>query len=135
MDTNTVLSALLFPRGRLAWLESAWMAGQFIPLMSQETAQELLRALAYPKFRLDEKGIEVLLSAYLPYTEVIEVEKELKNLPICRDRHDQMFVALAAAGKADVLVSGDKAILELASQPVFAIETPAQFKKRFFPEN
>jgi predicted nucleic acid-binding protein len=57
------------------------------------------------------------------------------DLPSCRDEDDQMFVSLAAASKADVIVSGDQAILELKGQTPFAIETPAQFKKRFLPRD
>ena len=136
LDTNTVLSALLFPKGQLAWLEKAWVAGRFIPLASKSTAQELIRVLAYPKFRLNEEEIEILLRAYLPYTEVVEVQSgDIENLPSCRDENDQMFVSLAAAGKADVLVSGDQALLELVGYAPFTIETPAQFKKRFLPED
>ncbi len=136
LDTNAVLSAILFPQGCLAWLKEVWTAGRIIPLVSQATLQELLRVLAYPKFKLSQEEIEAALSAYLPYTEGVEVSLgETSDLPSCRDKDDQMFVSLAAASKADVLVSGDQAILELAGQTPFAIETPAQFKKRFFPED
>jgi len=39
------------------------------------------------------------------------------KLPQCRDTHDQMFVELAAVGKADFPVTGDKDLLALA--PIF----------------
>jgi predicted nucleic acid-binding protein len=42
-----------------------------------------------------------------------------------------MFLTLAAAGKAEVLVTGDKALLGLTGRTGFAIETPALFKTRF----
>jgi predicted nucleic acid-binding protein len=50
-DTNVVVSALVFGR-RLAWLRQAWASGQVVPLLCRPTAEELLRVLAYPKFRL-----------------------------------------------------------------------------------
>jgi putative PIN family toxin of toxin-antitoxin system len=132
LDTNTVLSAVLFPQGRLVWMRDSWVAREYLPLISRETSEELIRALAYPKFSLDEEEIEVLLGSYLPYTEVVEVgTRAPKKLPQCRDPHDQKFLLLAWYGKADVLVTGDQAILELSDRTSFGIEQPAQFKKRF----
>jgi putative PIN family toxin of toxin-antitoxin system len=109
-----------------------WTAGDFVPLCSSDTSRELIRAMAYPKFGLKKEDIEVLLSAYLLYTEVVEVgSSEPQKLPLCRDPHDQMFLLLAGDGKAEVLVSGDRALLELSGKTPFQIETPAQFKRRF----
>jgi predicted nucleic acid-binding protein len=50
-DTNTVLSALLFGRGRLAWLRQVWRQGMVVPIVSAATRAEIERVLAYPKFR------------------------------------------------------------------------------------
>lgn len=52
LDSNVVLSALLFSRGRLAWIRAAWQGGRFVPLASKPTVEELIRVLGYPKFRL-----------------------------------------------------------------------------------
>ena len=113
-----------------------WEAGRITPVVSRATVQELIRVLAYPKFRLSQEEIETSLNAYLPYTEMVAAAPEAtSDLPSCRDEDDQMFISLTAASKADVLVSGDQAILELEGQTPFAIETPAQFKKRFLPED
>lgn len=49
LDTNCVVSALLFSRGRLAWLRRAWQSGRVVPLVSRGTATKLIRVLAYPK--------------------------------------------------------------------------------------
>jgi len=37
---------------RLAWIRHAWQRQQLQPLVCRETAGELLRVLAYPRFRL-----------------------------------------------------------------------------------
>ncbi|MGB5569969.1 MAG: PIN domain-containing protein, partial [Sedimenticolaceae bacterium] len=60
-DTNTVVSALLFQQGRLAWIRGAWSAGAIAPVVCKETVEELLRVLAYPKFQLDRNEIDDLL--------------------------------------------------------------------------
>ena len=132
LDTNTVLSALLFPRGRLAWIRDLWTAGRILPLVCRATVRELIDALAYPKFKLDQGEIQTLLAAYLPFTETIDVNDDaIENVPLCRDPDDQVFLRLAAIGQAVVLVSGDGALLEMAEQVPFAIESAAEFRKRF----
>jgi hypothetical protein len=50
-DTNIVVSALVFG-GRLSWLRTAWAARSVVPVICRGTIFELVRVLAYPKFRL-----------------------------------------------------------------------------------
>ena len=52
LDTNCLVSALIFSRGRFAWLREAWQTKRFIALASHDTVSELLRVLAYPRFKL-----------------------------------------------------------------------------------
>ena len=117
LDTNLVLSALLFTGGRVGLLRAAWQTGRCLPLVSSATAAELMRVLAYPKFKLSAADREELLTDYLPHCRSVRIPARLPDLPQCRDRNDQMFIELAAAGKADLLVTGDKDLLVLA--PVF----------------
>ena len=51
LDTNCLVSALLFSKQPLAWLRHSWQNGDIIPLASKETVSELIRVLAYPKWR------------------------------------------------------------------------------------
>ena len=51
--------------------------------------------------------------------------------PVCRDPQDQMFIDLAYAGRAQVLVTGDDDLVALGGRTPFAIESPGQFLKRF----
>lgn len=132
LDTNVVLSATLFSRGRLTWLRDLWQEGRLLPLCSRATLEELIRVLAYPRFRLTKEDVELLLSAYVPHSDLVDVGKlPAPRVPRCPDPADQMFLTLAAAGKAEVLVTGDKALLGLTGRTGFAIETPARFKTRF----
>jgi putative PIN family toxin of toxin-antitoxin system len=113
LDTNVVLSALLFASGRLAWLRQAWMSRQIQPLVCRETAQELLRVLAYPKFKLSAQEQQDLLGDFLPYAEAVVLPTPWPALPVCRDSKDQVFLVLAHSGRADALVSGDADLLAL----------------------
>lgn len=129
LDTNVVVSALLFRKGSLARLRELWSAERFVPLTDRAATEELVRVLAYPKFRLEPDDITSLLEEYLPFAEPIAARRV--RTPRCRDVHDRKFLALATAGRADVLVTGDRALLELASRVRFAIEAPREFLARF----
>lgn len=127
LDTNVVLSALVFAGGVSGRLRLAWQAGDCLPLVSTATVQELIRVLAYPRFRLSADQQHELLADYLPYAASIRVPSSLQGIPACRDPFDTPFLQLAVAGKAHLLVSGDKDLLVLADQVEFAISTPAAF--------
>jgi len=130
LDTNTVVSAILFPRGRLAWIREPWTAGRLIPVVCPGTVRELVRVLSCPKFDLDERGIEIVLAAYLPYTETLD-DDPASELVRCIDPDDQIFLDLALCAHANVVVSGDRALVELSARVPFAVETPAEFRNRF----
>jgi len=129
LDTNVLVGALLFPKGRLVWLREAWTGEQVTPLVDNPCVDELLRVLAYPKFDLTPGDIETLLGEFLPFAEPVR-GRRAGRLPQCRDAHDQKFLTLADAGSADVVVTGDRALLELAGKTRFSIEKPSAFRAR-----
>ncbi len=128
LDTNIVLSALLFTNGRLAWIRDAWQSGQIRPVVCKQTVTELLRTLAYPKFKLSSDEQEELLADFLPYTDTHVVDGIQTHLPRCRDANDQIFLALASECSAELLISGDKDLLSLRSDLSFQLLTADEFK-------
>lgn len=133
LDTNVLLSALLFHKGSVAWLRHSWQSDAVRPLASRETTEELIRGLGYPKFKLTDADREDLLGDYLPWCETVNIPAKTK-IPDCRDPFDRPFLALAAAAKADALVTGDKDLLDLSSNFNVPILTPTTFKERFDSE-
>jgi len=76
----------------------------------------------------------------MPATAVQEIETYLREIAeivvpvevaaqICRDPDDQMVIGTAVAGKADVIITGDKDLLALKLKFV-AILTPREFYDR-----
>lgn len=127
-DTTTVVSALLFASGSLAWLRQHWREKGCVPLISLATADELTRVLRYPKFGLSTDDALELLADYLPFCEVIKPAERCASA--CRDASDQIFLDLAQSGRANLLVSGDRDLLALAGQTRFLIETPEAYRRR-----
>jgi putative PIN family toxin of toxin-antitoxin system len=129
LDTNVVLSALVFGVGAAGQVRRAWQQGVLLPLASTVTVQELVRVLAYPKFRLSQAEQDELLADYLPYAQTVRIPQPPPQVPECRDALDEPFMHLAVAGKAQVLVSGDRDLLAIAAEfervcgcPIFTLD-------------
>jgi putative PIN family toxin of toxin-antitoxin system len=129
LDSNVLVSALLFHAGSMSWLRLAWPSERIRPLVSHDTAAELIRVLSYPKFRLTAAAREDLLGDYLPWCEAATVPG-IVAVPDCRDPGDRPFLALARATRADALVTGDADLLVLAGGFEVPILTPTAFKER-----
>lgn len=130
VDTNVVLSALVFGGGRFDTLRLAWQSERCVPLVCSFTASELVRVLAYPKFKLSSAAQHELLADYLPYCTTVKLPAKLPKTIKCRDVNDLPFLHLAQVGKADFLVSGDADLLSLADTFACPIITAEEFIRR-----
>ena len=111
IDTNTLISAFLFPRsipGKA--LQKALRIGAVI--LSKDTLSELQKVLFRPKF--DKyfilKPRNEIISDFILAAELVEITEEVVA---CRDPKDDKFLSLAVSGDASVIVSGDKDLLVL----------------------
>jgi putative PIN family toxin of toxin-antitoxin system len=127
LDTRVVLSALVFPRGRLAPMRQAWQQKRCRPLASAETLDELMRALAYPKFELASDEQQELLAEYLAYCVAVRMPAKPPRTPAHHSLLDLPFLQLAVAGKADYLVTRDRALPALTGRLACPIVTAEQF--------
>ena len=128
LDTNCLVSALVFSRSRLSLLRTYWQASRYIPLGCEETVNELIRVLTYPKFELSQEEIEQLLGDILPFLETCKLHGPYEPIDGLRDPYDSVFIHLAQQAQADVLVSGDQDMLALQGKiPGLVISSPADF--------
>ena len=113
----------------MLWLRRAWAGGTVTPVICRETVAELLRVLAYPKFRLSVADRDALLGDYLPFAEVVALPMPPPQLPIaCRDQADALFLQLTIASAADLLVSGDADLAALSD--AYPIVSPSALEQR-----
>lgn len=135
LDTNVVVSALLFGGGPPARVRAGWQSGRIVPLASAATARELVRVLAYPKFDLAPAEQEELLADLMPWVDVVRIPAPPPSVPACRDPFDLAFLHLAVAGRARALVSGDRDLLALAGSPgLCPVLSVDSFCRRFLPD-
>jgi uncharacterized protein len=127
IDTNVVLDLLFFDDAAARPLQQALEHGRVCCVATESTLAELRRVLAYPEFALDAVRQAELYARY-------EALSSRANgtgcfgLPRCSDPDDQKFIELAAASRAQGLISKDRAVLKLRRRcaPYFRIMTPAE---------
>ena len=124
------VSLYVFADSRFAPLRARIESGEWQAVTDDACIGEFRRVLGYPMFALTEERQQEALLAYracvgqfaAPLADVIG------SLPRCKDRDDQKFLELARDGKADWLVTADKALLRLARRDrlrgLFRILTP-----------
>ena len=83
LDTNTVLSALVFNQSKLSQFRMLWQTEKIVPLASKATISELIRVLNYPKFKLSSDDQISFVAEYLPYIQTINKIEKMKDI---RDR-------------------------------------------------
>lgn len=125
LDTNVVISALVF-KGKASALVPAWKRRQFTLLVSQALVAEYIRVLHYPKFRLTRQDIRHLLEEeLLPFLTPVRVTRTPQV--ILADPSDNHVLACAVTGRANLIVSGDRHLLNLAKYRQIPIVSLAHF--------
>lgn len=107
IDTNVLISALLVGTSLPAHLITLWREGRFELLTAAEQLDELMRVTRYPKIR--ERLTPALVGRLI--NELRDIAVVLGNLPavtVCADPYDNYLLAMASAGRAEFLVTGDK---------------------------
>ena len=105
LDTNVLLSALISAHGPPDTIYRAWRAAHFEIVTSVAQLDELRRASRYPKFK-------AVLQPHRVGTMVNNLQRALvlERLPSdieADDPFDAFLLAMAVAGDADFLVTGD----------------------------
>lgn len=125
IDTNVLVSGIIKPKSLPANLV-AYALREHNILQSPETLAELSAVLGRRKFdRWTNR--EVRAEALYSLGILCELVGDVPNVEVSRDPKDNMILAVAVGGKADLLVTGDSDLLVLGSYEGVAIITPRAF--------
>lgn len=111
LDSNIYVSALILPGGNADFVLGAALEGAFVLLVSEPILGETLGVLGR-KFSRDK---EELARVALFLSELAEQVSPRKRLGILDDEPDNRILECAVAGRADLIVTGDRAMLRLGS--------------------
>ena len=109
LDTNILVSALVFPGGRAEAALLRIVEEHDKLLLSKPILDELLRVLAR-KFARDSE--ELARTAVL-LSELAIAVRPRRRLRVVKDDPDNRVLECALTGRADAIVTGDSALLEL----------------------
>jgi len=122
-DTNIFVSAFTLPGGRAEAAMLQAIEGDVHLVTSRAIVHELLDVLAR-KFGRDAEELSrvaVLLS------DLAELINPRHRIDVLRDKEDNRVLECAVAAHADVIVTGDKAMLELGEYEGIRIRALSEF--------
>ena len=124
IDTNVLLSALMSSASPPAQILALWRSRKLDLLTSAEQIDEIARATRYPRIRV---RLAPALAGWLVnrLRDVATVVEDLPKVDLAPDPGDNYLLALAEAGQAQFLVTGDKPVLDLKRHKSTWIVTPA----------
>ena len=122
-DTNIYVSAFAIPGGQAEAALLKALAGEAQLVVSRAIIHELLDVLARKFGREPEELAHV--AVFL--AELADVVRSRRTLGVLRDDADNRILECALAGRADVIVTGDRAMLELGEYQGVRIVTLREF--------
>jgi putative PIN family toxin of toxin-antitoxin system len=122
-DTNIFISALAIPGGQAERAIDLVIDARVKLCISKEIIHEVLGVLAQ-KF---SKGPEELSRTAIFFSELAELVAPRKKLEILDDEPDNRILECAVTGSADIIVTGDRAMLNLQKHQGIRILSLRQF--------
>lgn len=127
LDTNILFSALISPYGTPDVIYRAWRSARFEVVTSQAQLDEIRRASRYPKLQAVLQPAKV--GAMVNNLQRALILEHLTIAVKADDPDDAFLLAMALAGDADYLVTGDRraGLLQRGHIERTRIITPAIF--------
>lgn len=122
LDTNILLSAFVFPGGAPEQVYRRVLDGRITLVTSPPLLSELGRILT-EKFHWEKSYTEEVVAQLVRIGVVVDPTEEIAD--ITDDPADNRVLEAAAAGHADVIVSGDRHLLSLGTWRAVRVLAPA----------
>lgn len=135
LDTNVVVSAMLWG-GPPRYLLNLALDGQLVLVSSTALLAELRHTLGYARLAkrlaLLNTSVATLMQEYQAIVTLVQLVEVAPVIP--DDPDDDVVVATALAGQAELIVSGDRHLLKLQSHAGIAIVTARVAWERLTPK-
>ncbi len=131
LDTNILVSALIVPGGAPDYLYQCWRTGRFALLTSEAQLDEFRRVTRYPRLQryLPPAAAGTMVNEIRALAELLD---QLPAVTVCADPADNFLLAMAEAGEADYLVTGDsRHLLAMGRHASTRIVTAREAATRF----
>jgi len=125
-DSNILIAVLLFQGGRAEAAVANILDGVDNLVISRPIIQEVLSVLA-SKFSRDK---EELSRVAVVLGEMGQIVEPSRRLSVLRDEPDNRILECAVEGKAEAIVTGDKAMLAIGEYEGIRLVTLADYLKK-----
>ena len=134
IDTNVVISGLISPSGLPAQIIDLWILNEITVCLSTKIIEEYISVLLRPKFQRvgTSKERYRIISELVKLENTMMVNPDFKLDIISEDPDDNIFLECAIEAKAEIIISGDDHLLNLAEFQGIHIFRPVEFLQRFF---
>jgi len=137
LDTNQFVSSVLVRQGLPAQVLDAWQRREFLLITSPSIIAEVRSTLNYPRIRrkypLTDNDVKRLVMLLEQDALVVPGEVDVTGA-IPADPTDDMVLACAIEGQADLIVSGDHHLLDLGEYQGIPIITARKFLEQLMAE-
>ena len=130
LDANIYISAAVRPDGPAGQLIERFVQGEFEIVLSPAVAEEVRRALSYPKVT---KALRTRVDIEEWFWAIVVLADLVEDRPpprVCQDPDDDKYLAAAIEGRSALVVTGDKAFLAVKEYEGIQIVTPRAFVDR-----
>lgn len=133
IGTNVIVSSILSLKGAPAELLNAWRERRFLLLSSSAIVADVQAVMQHPhirdKYHFSDEEIKQTVSLLEHDALLVAGDADVAG-SIPDDPRDEMFLACALDGQADVIVRGDHHMLDLGVFQDIPILTARQFLVR-----
>jgi putative PIN family toxin of toxin-antitoxin system len=128
IDTNLFVSS--FFGGNPRKIIDYWKKGKIILCLSKDILDEYIDVLQRVGLK-DEDEIEELLSLFAKGMNILFTAKTPRIIAVEADPDDDKFIECAVALKAEVIITGDKALQTVGEHAGVKILTPQEFSRTY----
>ena len=138
LDTNVFVSSLLVAAGLPAQILDAWRERQFLLIICPAIIAEVRDTMDYPRIRRKYPITDDDVARWVTLLErdalVVSGDVTVVAGAVPDDPSDEMVLACAVEVEADVIVSGDRHLLDVGSYQSIPILTAREFLSSLFSD-
>jgi putative PIN family toxin of toxin-antitoxin system len=133
LDTNVFVSSLLVKSGLPTQILEVWHERRFLLIVAPSIIAEIRAVLSLPrirrKYHITDEDVQQLVTLLERDALVVPGDSDVSGA-IPDDPADEMVLACAVAAGADLIISGDRHLLDLGPYRSIPILTARQFLER-----
>jgi uncharacterized protein len=129
IDTNVFISGMFFPKGIPRKILLAWKHKIFRIVASPEILEEYRDTVEDLKKRYSTSDALEFLELAMLNSEYCQSSGLAEK--VCADPDDDKFLACALASKTNIIISGDKHLLDVSGYNGIKVLSPRQFAEKY----